>query len=558
MRILADVDTGIDDACALLYLCGRPEVELVGVTTSAGNTSARQAALNTLAVLEVAERGEVEVAVGEAVPLVRPLVTTPETHGPDGLGYTELPDLTARLSERPWLELWRKALSRHPGEVTLLVTGPLTNLAVALREIPELPQLVNRIVVMGGCFWHLGNTTPTAEWNTWVDPDAAREVYAAFEGLPTDRLPIVCATQVTETIEYTPPALDALLQRAGLPPVGLSADLPRSAGPRASTGSAVHDLLVDALRFYFEFHQDHDQGYVAHLHDLFAAQVAAGRALSPTRATVVDVEAASDLLRGTTVCDDRGIWGRQPNARLVVDSRPEEVFADFADSLARLAGRGTLEQDGPAEDVGSVTVRRAGLADIPQIRTVLAHGLAEDPMMLWLFGEEEDPRRRLSRIAAYFSVQVERRVTAGLVDVATVDDEVVGAALWGERRLEPSDLLPRPGSLALMLLGEDWGAATSEAMTAARDAAPAPSGPYLAVLAVLPQLQGHRIGQRLVEASHRRFGESTWLESTNPRNHGFYQRLGYRRVHQVQVALDGPLLTCFVRSGQAGSPAPHA
>ena len=78
MRILADVDTGIDDACALLYLCGRPEVELVGITTSAGNTSARQAALNTLVVLELAGCGEVEVAVGEPAPLVKPLVTTPE------------------------------------------------------------------------------------------------------------------------------------------------------------------------------------------------------------------------------------------------------------------------------------------------------------------------------------------------------------------------------------------------------------------------------------------------------------------------------------------------
>ena len=347
MRILADVDTGIDDACALLYLCGRPEVELVGITTSAGNTSARQAALNTLVVLELSGCGEVEVAVGEPAPLVKPLVTTPETHGPGGLGYAALPDLTPRLSERPWLELWREALTRHPGEVTLLVTGPLTNLAVALREIAELPQLVDRIVVMGGCFWHLGNTTPTAEWNSWVDPHAARQVYAAFEGLAEDRLPIICATQVTETVEYTPQALDALLARAGLPAAGLASESPRSTGPRARTGSAVHDLLVDVLRFYFEFHADHGQGYVAHLHDLFAAQVAAGRAFAPTRTTVVDVEADSELMRGTTVCDDRGIWGRRPNARLVVGSRPEQVFDEFAASVQKLAQRPTRDHRRP-------------------------------------------------------------------------------------------------------------------------------------------------------------------------------------------------------------------
>lgn len=334
VRILADMDTGIDDACALLYLCGCPDVELLGVTTSAGNTSALQSALNTLAVLDAAGRPDVEVAVGTPAPLVRPLVTTPETHGPGGIGYAALPDLTDRLSIRPWLELWREALHRHPGEVTLLVTGPLTNLAVALDEIPELPHLVGQVVVMGGCFWHLGNTTPTAEWNTWVDPDAAKKVHAAFEGLPTACLPVLCATEMTERIEYTPELLDALLVRCGAEPVGYHGARPRVGSPQARTGHPATDLLADALRFYFEFHQDYDQGYVAHVHDMFAAQVAAGRARITTRATVVDVEAGSELMRGTTVCDDRGIWGRQPTTRLVVGNHPQEVFDEFARALS--------------------------------------------------------------------------------------------------------------------------------------------------------------------------------------------------------------------------------
>lgn len=341
VKILADVDTGIDDACALLQLCGLEDVELVGVTTTSGNTTAAQAALNTLAVLDVAGRPEVEVCVGTQEPLVRPLATTPETHGPGGIGYAALDDLGNRLSTRPWLELWRAALEAEPGEVTLLVTGPTTNLAVALREMPELPRLARRIVIMGGCFWHLGNTTPTAEWNTWVDPDAAKFVHAFFEGRVVDRLPIVCATETTERIEYRPDLLDALLERCGAAPVRYSAERPRVAGPEADTGHPALDLLVDALRFYFEFHFDYDQGYIAHLHDLFAAQVAAGRAWYRTRATVVDVEAASDLLRGTTVADDRDIWGRLPTTRLVVDNRPDEVFAEFASAIARLVQAGT-------------------------------------------------------------------------------------------------------------------------------------------------------------------------------------------------------------------------
>ncbi|ROR53156.1 inosine-uridine nucleoside N-ribohydrolase [Luteococcus japonicus] len=338
MKILADVDTGIDDACALLQLCGCPDVELVGVTTSSGNTTAQQAALNTLAVLHVAGFPGVEVAVGTPRPLRRPLATTPETHGPGGIGYAALADLTSRLGRRPWLQLWREALTSHPGEVTLLVTGPLTNLAVALEEIPDLPDLVSGIVIMGGCFWHLGNTTPTAEWNTWCDPDAAKRVFAHFEGLEESQLPVLCATEMTERIEYTPVLLDTLLARCGAAPAGLHPDRPRVDAPQAATGKPVLDLLSDALRFYFEFHHDHDQGYVAHLHDLFAAQVATGRARVQTVATVVDVEAASDLLRGTMVRDDRGIWGRRPTARVVVDNHPAEVFEEFARALATLTG----------------------------------------------------------------------------------------------------------------------------------------------------------------------------------------------------------------------------
>lgn len=336
VKILADVDTGIDDACALLQLCGLEDVELVGVTTTSGNTTAVQAALNTLAVLDVAGRPEVEVCVGTPEPLVRPLATTPETHGPGGIGYAALDDLGIRLSPRPWLELWREVLEAHPGEVTLLVTGPTTNLALALREIPELPRLVRRIVIMGGCFWYLGNTTPTAEWNTWCDPDAAKQVCEAFEGLPEEQLPIWCPTDQTERIEYRPELLDALLVACGASPVGYSASRSRVEEAEASTGHRALDLLTDALRFYFEFHHDYDQGYVAHLHDLFAAQVAADVATVVLATTVMDVEAGSDLLRGTTVRDDRQIWGRRPNARVVVDCRPEEVFATFAGGMQAL------------------------------------------------------------------------------------------------------------------------------------------------------------------------------------------------------------------------------
>lgn len=337
-RILADMDTGIDDACALIQLVGSG-AELVAVTTTGGNATARQCALNTGALLDLLGRPDVEVAVGAQAPLRRPPETTPETHGSGGLGHARLPWDEARLSDRDAVDVWVEELRAHPGETTLLCTAPLTNLALALRAEPRLPELAAGVVIMGGAFLYPGNTTPTAEWNTWCDPDAAKEVLAAFEGLPEERLPVLCPLEVTERIEYTPALLDALLADAGHPPVGWAADRPRQTGPRADTGSALLDVLADALRFYFEFHHDYDQGYVAHLHDLFAAQVALGEAEIATRATVVDVEADSDLLRGTTVHDDRHIWGRDPNVRRVTGNDPRAVFARFAQAAAASSRR---------------------------------------------------------------------------------------------------------------------------------------------------------------------------------------------------------------------------
>ncbi|WP_248125865.1 nucleoside hydrolase [Micrococcus lacusdianchii] len=336
-RILADVDTGIDDACALLHLAGAEQLglaEIAAVTVTGGNASARDCALNTAAVLDLAGRPDVEVAVGAEAPLRRPAVTTPETHGDGGLGHARIKRRPERISARPALEVWLEELHTHPGQTTILCTAPLTNLALALRAEPDLPELAAGVVIMGGAYYYPGNTTPTAEWNTWVDPDAAKEVFAAFEGRPEHQLPLVCALETTERIEYTPALLDALLHDAGARPVHWDVAAPRVAGPAAVTGNAVTDALADALRFYFEFHHDYDQGYIAHLHDLVAAQAATGQARLSTRTTVVDVEADSELLRGTTVHDDRDIWGRRPNARRVTGNDPRGVFAAFAQAVA--------------------------------------------------------------------------------------------------------------------------------------------------------------------------------------------------------------------------------
>src|SRR6185369_3168014 len=149
----------------LLYAAASPEADLLAVTCVGGNTDARQVERNTRAVLELAGRGDIEVALGDEQPLVRPVETTPETHGPQGLGYAELPSPSRPLSDRHAVDLIIDEARRRPGKITLVTCGPLTNLAMALLREPALPTLLRGWVLMGGSYRHPGNTAPTTEWN---------------------------------------------------------------------------------------------------------------------------------------------------------------------------------------------------------------------------------------------------------------------------------------------------------------------------------------------------------------------------------------------------------
>ncbi len=142
VRAILDVDTGIDDSLALLYACASPEVELVAVTCVAGNVPASQVADNTRSVLELAGRGDVPVALGADRPLVKPLETTEETHGPRGIGHAELPAPTRALEPAGAADLIVEAARQAPGEISLITLGPLTNVALALELEPLLPSLL--------------------------------------------------------------------------------------------------------------------------------------------------------------------------------------------------------------------------------------------------------------------------------------------------------------------------------------------------------------------------------------------------------------------------------
>ena len=335
-RILLDCDTGIDDSLALLYLLARPDVELLGVASTAGNVPVDVVTANNLAWLQLCGRDDIGVYEGSPVPLVAELMTTEDTHGPLGVGHAELPSAITTARHTDAADAWVEITAAHPGEVIGLVTGPLTSLATAIRRDPTLPTRLRRLVIMGGAFHVHGNTTPTAEWNVAVDPEAAAEVFAAF-GRPGTPEPIICPLDLTEQIAMTPDHLVRLAAAADSSPVELP-DPADESGLRSVADNDVVRHLTDALRFYFEFHHAQGEGYIAHLHDPFAAMVAVDPAVAHTRPARVDVELAGTLTRGTTVADERRMWG-EPNALIATATDVDAVFDELIARIADLARR---------------------------------------------------------------------------------------------------------------------------------------------------------------------------------------------------------------------------
>ncbi|MCW4353131.1 nucleoside hydrolase [Hoyosella sp. YIM 151337] len=333
---MLDVDTGIDDSLALLYLLASPEADIRGIAATGGNVPARQVAANNLAWLELCDAPAIEVALGAEAPLSAPLQTSEETHGPRGVGYAELPEPTRELSERSAAELWVETARKCKGTLTGLVTGPLTNLALALEIEPELPSLLKRLIIMGGAFNYPGNTTPIAEWNMSVDPEAAKIVFDAFSEAP-DELPIVCGLDLTERVIMRPNHISELAKAAGAPVERVAPEDPL--GERSQSPNLLIRHLSDALRFYMEFHRAYEQGFIAHIHDPFAAAVAINPQWVRTRAATVDVELAGTLTRGATVADWVGMWGRPPNVDIAVATDPDAFLSHFIDRLGGYAAR---------------------------------------------------------------------------------------------------------------------------------------------------------------------------------------------------------------------------
>lgn len=319
--ILIDTDPGIDDALAMLLALSSPEISVEAITTVAGNVTVELGTANVFRILDIVRPARrPRVARGAAAPLTRPLVTAAHVHGEDGLGNLHrllepdgrprYPSLTGNVEMLGAADLILETVEKHPGRLVIVALGPLTNLALALERDAARLRLAQRIVVMGGAVAAPGNVTPAAEFNLYVDPEAAAAVFNA--GLPIELIPLDVTRQV-------------LLTRAAL-----GEALGRAPGRRAR-------FVEDFSLFGFDFADSHEEAGIA-LHDPLAMAVAVEPGLVGLDSFHVDVECEGAHTRGMTVADRRDIpphRRKAPNCRAALRVDVERSLRFFLERVCR-------------------------------------------------------------------------------------------------------------------------------------------------------------------------------------------------------------------------------
>jgi purine nucleosidase len=309
-KIIIDTDPGQDDALALLLALASPEeLDILGIVAVAGNVPLNLTSRNIRVVCELAGRRDVPCLAGCAAPLSRPLVTAEHVHGKSGLDGADLPDPTLPLDPRHGVDFLIDTLrAEDPGSVTLCPLGPLTNIATAFRRAPDIIARVAEIVLMGGAYFEVGNITPAAEFNIYVDPEAAETVVKS--GAKITMIPLDLTHK-------------ALTTRA-----------------RIDTFRAFRTPLGDAVAGWLDFFERFDlQKYGAEggpLHDptviayLLEPHLFAGRFIN------VEIETTSPLTLGMTVADWWGVTDRPRNVMFLRDIHAEGFFRLLTDRLSRL------------------------------------------------------------------------------------------------------------------------------------------------------------------------------------------------------------------------------
>jgi purine nucleosidase len=275
--IILDVDMGVDDALAIMLALQSPEVELLGISTVFGNVPLNQATRNALQVLELMGRDEIPVYVGAGEPLVHKLVHAAAVHGESGLGDAVLPD-PEMLPAGNALDFLIEGIQARPGEVIVVATGPLTNLALVEKKQPGILDQARRVLVMGGALAEAGNITPVSEFNSFADPHAFHQLIKAKTNMSL--IPLDVTHQL-----------------------GLAAET--IAARLAGRDDAIARFIRESTRTVIAFEQEYYNYAGVHLHDPAAVALGIDSSLFEVETLVLDVETMGELTTGQVVVDRR-------------------------------------------------------------------------------------------------------------------------------------------------------------------------------------------------------------------------------------------------------------
>lgn len=307
-RIIIDTDPGIDDSLAILLAVASPELQIEGLTVVSGNCTLENGLINALSLLELAGRPDIPVFGGAVRPLIQPLLIASETHGERGIGYASLPAPVLKPSSQHAVEFIIEKVSAHPGEVSLVCIGPLTNLALALRLSPQITEMIPEVIVMGGAIRHAGNTTALAEFNTYCDPHAAHIVF--HSGLPIMLVPL----DVTYQVNLTRVDVQRLLE----------------------ISSPVSTFIADATRFYMEFHDEYQKIDGCIINDPLALALTIAPHFVITEELFVDVDLSGGVSMGKTFADFYRISQNPPNIDVALTVQAREFIEFFMERVAAL------------------------------------------------------------------------------------------------------------------------------------------------------------------------------------------------------------------------------
>ena len=309
-KIIIDTDPGQDDAVAILLALASPEdIDVLGITCVAGNVPLELTQKNARIVCELAGKPETLVFAGCDKPLGRDLVTAEHVHGKTGLDGPTLPDPTMPLQEQHGVDYIIDTLRAHEaGTVTLCPLGPLTNIATAFEKAPDIVAKVQEIVLMGGGYFQGGNITPTAEFNIYVDPQAADIVFKS--GVPIVVMPL----DVTHKALVTKPRNDAF----------------------RALGTAAGIAVAEMTDFFERFDKEKYGSAGAPLHDPCVTAYLIKPDLFSGRHINVEIETQSELTMGMTVADWWRVTDRAPNATFMGDIDADGFFALLTERIGRL------------------------------------------------------------------------------------------------------------------------------------------------------------------------------------------------------------------------------